>query len=166
MVSWLKKLFGGADDNATAARTQAEPEQPFIVNLFDDRLVVHRPDGQREELEWQALERVVVRVSRRAPWTGKAWLILVGEERPDGRQQGCVTPVDAVNHEALLARLRALPGFDQAMLDNALRDARNGRTRDDALCWQRGEGEDAGPANAADAGRADAGGANDEPAQP
>lgn len=155
MVSWLRKLFGGADGNATASRTQAEPEQPFIVNLFDDRLVVHRPDGQREELEWQALERVVARVSRRAPWTGKAWLILVGEERADGRQQGCVTPLDAVNHEALLARLRALPGFDQAMLDNALRDARNGRTREDVVCWQRG-----GPESAA------AGGANDEPAQP
>lgn len=155
MVSWLRKLFGGADDNATASRTQAEPEQPFIVNLFDDRLVVHRPDGQREELEWQALERVVARVSRRAPWTGKAWLILVGEERPDGRQQGCVAPLDAVNHEALLARLRALPGFDQAMLDNALRDARNGRTREDAVCWQRQAQEGAA-----------AGGANDEPAQP
>lgn len=160
MVSWLRKLFGGADGNTTASQAHAEPEQPFIVNLFDDRLVVHRPDGQREELEWQALERVVARVSRRAPWTGKAWLILVGEERPDGRQQGCVTPLDAVNHEALLARLRALPGFDQAMLDNALRDARNGRTREDAVCWQRG---DAGTAEAAGA---DAGGANDEPAQP
>jgi len=155
MVSWLRKLFGGADGNATASRTQAEPEQPFIVNLFDDRLVVHRPDGQREELEWQALERVVARVSRRAPWTGKAWLILVGEERPDGRQQGCVTPLDAVNHEALLARLRALPGFDQALLDNALRDARNGRTREDVVCWQRQAAEGAA-----------AGGANDEPAQP
>ena len=160
MVSWLRKLFGGADGNTTASRAQVEPDQPFIVNLFDDRLVVHRPDGQREELEWQALERVVARVSRRAPWTGKAWLILVGEERPDGRQQGCVAPLDAVNHEALLARLRALPGFDQAMLDNAMRDARNGRTREDVVCWQRGEAE------ASDAGRADAGGANDEPAQP
>ncbi|KAA0182208.1 hypothetical protein FX016_04905 [Cupriavidus gilardii] len=155
MVSWLRKLFGGADDNTTASRTQAEPEQPFIVNLFDDRLVVHRPDGQREEVEWQALERVVARVSRRAPWTGKAWLILIGEERPDGRQQGCVTPLDAVNHEALLARLRAMPGFDQTLLDNALRDARNGRAREDVVCWQRG-----GPESAA------AGGANDEPAQP
>lgn len=160
MVSWLRKLFGGADGNTTVSSTQSEPEQPFIVNLFDDRVVVHRPDGQREELEWQALERVVARVSRRAPWTGKAWLILVGEERPDGRQQGCVTPLDAVNHEALLARLRALPGFNQAMLANAMRDARNGRTREDAVCWQRGEAE------ASDAGRADAGGANDDPAQP
>lgn len=160
MVSWLRKLFGGADGNTTVSSTQSEPEQPFIVNLFDDRAVVHRPDGQREELEWQALERVVARVSRRAPWTGKAWLILVGEERPDGRQQGCVTPLDAVNHEALLARLRALPGFNQAMLDNAMRDARNDRTREDAVCWQRGEAE------ASDAGRADAGGANDDPAQP
>ncbi|MCD9122867.1 hypothetical protein [Cupriavidus sp. UGS-1] len=157
MVSWLRKLFGSADNNATASRTQTEPEQPFIVNLFDDRVVVHRPDGQREELEWRALERVVARVSRRAPWTGRAWLILVGEERPDGRQQGCVTPLDAVNHEALLSRLRALPGFDQALLDNALRDARNGRTREDVVCWQRGDAAVSG---------ANAGGANDDPAHP
>ncbi|MCO4864117.1 hypothetical protein MKD38_20765 [Cupriavidus sp. WGlv3] len=137
MISWLRKILpgqGGARDQAGSAR-RPDPSEPFIVNLYDDRVVVHRPDGQREELAWNALERVVVRVSDRAPWAGRAWLILIGA--PDSGQ-GCVVPFDAANHAALLEQLRALPGFDQQKLDKALRDAAAGKSRSDAICWKRG----------------------------
>jgi hypothetical protein len=98
-------------------------------------VVVHRPDGQREELEWDVLERVVVRVSDRAPWTGTAWLILAGAADSG---KGCVVPLNAANHAALLERLQALPGFNQQKLDNALRDAAAGKSRSDAICWKSG----------------------------
>lgn len=140
MTGWLRRLLGGGADTRADAAPAAEPAQPFIVNLFDDRVVVHRPDGAREEVEWQRLSRVVVRVTNRGPWAGKAWLILIGDEGADGRQQGCVAPLDAMNHEALVERLAALPGFERAPLDRASRAARTGGHRDDALCWQRGAG--------------------------
>lgn len=153
MISWLRRILpgqGGTRDQAGSAR-RPDPSEPFIVNLYDDRVVVHRPDGQREELAWNVLERVVVRVSERAPWAGRAWLILIGA--PDSGQ-GCVVPFDAANHAALLEQLRALPGFNQQKLDNALRDAAAGKSRSDAICWKRGAeaqpGTDADPAGGSD----------------
>jgi hypothetical protein len=134
MISWLRKILPGGSSKPAPSRNAGDP---FVVNLYDDRLVVHRPDAKREELEWDALERVVVRVSNRDPWAGKAWLILVGREDEHGHGHGCVVPVDAVNHDALLQRLQALPGFQQQKLDNALRDARAGKSRSDAICWKR-----------------------------
>lgn len=158
MIGWLRRIFPGqarAGSNAGNPR-RPDPSEPFIINLFDDRVVVHRPDGQREELAWDALERVVVRVSDRTPWAGTAWLILIGT--PDSGQ-GCVVPLDAANHAALVERLRALPGFNDQKLDNALRDAAAGKSRSDAICWKRGAqaqpGTDEEPAGGSDdAGRA------------
>ncbi len=115
-------------------RGEVVPGEPFVINLYDDRLVVHRPDGQREELAWDALERVIVRVSDRAPWAGPAWLILAGDAES---KQGCVAPLDAANGDALVAHLQALPGFHQQKLDNALRDAAAGKSRTDAVLWKR-----------------------------
>lgn len=146
MIGWLRKLFpsaqpGGqahdhAGDRAPVTARRASTGDPFVINLYDDRAVVHRPDGQREEIAWDALERVVVRVSDRAPWAGTAWLILAGDT---GSKQGCVVPLDAANHDALVAHLRTLPGFNQQKLVNALRDAAAGRSRTDANLWKRGD---------------------------
>lgn len=139
MKALLRKLFSGGgtpstDRNKPAPTRQAAPGEPFVINLYDDRVVVHRPDGQREELAWDALERVVVRVSDRAPWAGTAWLILAGDAES---KQGCVAPLDAANHDALVARLQTLPGFHQQKLDNAMRDAAAGKSRTDAILWKR-----------------------------
>jgi len=79
-----------------------------------------------------------VRVSNREPWAGKAWLILVGDPNADGAPRGCVVPLDAANHTALVERLQAFPGFNQQKLDNALSDAAAGKHRTDANCWKRG----------------------------
>ncbi|CAG9169942.1 hypothetical protein [Cupriavidus pampae] len=152
MIGWLRKLIPSSDTNrngnssgnlsgTSRAASAATPRrvdagEPFVINLYDDRVVVHRPDGQREELAWDVLERVIVRVSNRAPWAGTAWLILVGD---GDSKQGCVVPLDAANHAALLAHLRTLPGFSEQKLDNALRDAEAGRARTDANLWKRGD---------------------------
>ncbi|WP_427312545.1 hypothetical protein [Cupriavidus sp. H39] len=158
MISWLRRILpgqAGAGNQAGSAR-RPDPTEPFIINLYDDRVVVHRPDGQREEVAWDVLERVVVRVSDRAPWAGTAWMILIGEP---GSGQGCVVPLDAANHAALLQQLRALPGFNDQKLDNALRDAAAGKSRSDAICWKRSADARAGT-NAGHAGGSDdAGGA-------
>ncbi|MDQ0143714.1 hypothetical protein [Cupriavidus necator] len=154
MISWLRKILPGqtgTGGQAGSAR-RPDPTEPFIVNLYDDRVVVHRPDGQREEIAWRVLERVVVRVSDRAPWAGTPWLILIGEP---GSGQGCVVPFDAANHAALLEQLRALPGFNQQKLDNALRDAAARKSRSDAICWKRGTEAQGGGTHADHAGGSD-----------
>ncbi|MCY0857753.1 hypothetical protein [Cupriavidus sp. D39] len=138
MISWLRKILPTGNRAQASRARSVDPGQPFVVNLYDDRLVVHRPDGQREELEWDVIERVVVRVSNREPWAGKAWLILVGDPKSNGTPRGCVVPLDAANHAALLERLQAFPGFNQQKLDNALSDAAAGKHRTDANCWRRG----------------------------
>jgi hypothetical protein len=158
MIGWLRKLLPGTGA-APVGTTARQHTGPFIVNLFDDSVVVHRPDGQREEVALDQLDRVVVRVSNREPWAGPAWLILAGIADEQGHQQGCVVPLDAMNHEALLARLQALPGFNQQKLDNALRDARMGKSRSDAICWKRGApaAEDATAATGTTSATSDAG---------
>ncbi|WP_441619064.1 hypothetical protein [Cupriavidus sp. RAF12] len=133
MMDWLRNRFFNAGGGTPAAR-RVDPNVPFVINMFDDHVVVHRPDGQREEISWDALERVVVRVSDRAPWAGTAWLILAGDA---ASQQGCVVPLDAANHDSLVERLQALPDFNQQKLDNAMRDAAAGRSRSDAILWKR-----------------------------
>ncbi|MGO4332673.1 hypothetical protein AB4Z48_39155 [Cupriavidus sp. 2TAF22] len=154
MIGWLRKVLP-AGGRANAPRTHHhDPAQPFVINLYDDRVVVHRPDGQREEIEWDVLERVVVRVSNREPWAGPAWLILVGDRAADGAQRGCVVPLNAVNQGALVERLQALPGFSQQKLDNALRDAAAGKHRTDANLWKRGAQPEPGAGDASDAGDA------------
>ncbi|QYY32097.1 MULTISPECIES: hypothetical protein [Cupriavidus] len=137
MIGWLRRLFPGntGTPHNPPVKRHVDPSEPFVINLYDDRVVVHRPDGQREEVMWDTLERVVVRVSNAAPWAGKVWLILIGAADSG---QGCVTPMDAANATALLERLQALPGFNQQKLDNALRDASAGKSRSDAVCWKRG----------------------------
>ncbi len=137
MIGWLRRLFPGTTGTAHNApvKRRVDPTEPFVINLYEDCVVVHRPDGQREEITWEALDRVVVRVSKAAPWSGKVWLILIGAPESG---QGCVTPMDAANANALLERLQALPGFNQQKLDNALRDAEAGKSRSDAICWKRG----------------------------
>jgi len=137
MKALLSKLFGTGVTKTHATRA-VDPNEPFVVNLYDDRVVVHRPDGQREELAWDALEKVVVRVSDRAPWAGRAWLILAGDA---ASHQGCVVPMNAANSDALVRRLQALPGFHQQKLDNALRDAAASKSRTDANLWKRSEAE-------------------------
>ncbi len=137
MKALLSKLFGTCVTKTHTTRA-VDPNEPFVINIYDDRVVVHRPDGQREELAWDALEKVVVRVSDRAPWAGTAWLILAGDA---ASQQGCVVPMTAANHEALVRRLQELPGFHQQKLDNAMRDATSGKSRTDANLWKRSEAE-------------------------
>lgn len=180
MIGWLRKLFpsdgtangnngnngsSGNNGNPAGRRTPAAPVtarradsgEPFVINLYDDRAVVHRPDGQREEVSWDALERVIVRVSDRAPWAGTAWLILVGD---GDSKQGCVVPLDAANHDALLRHLRAMPAFSEQKLDNALRDAEAGRSRTDAVLWKRSD------AARVEAARTEAGDHHDPAANP
>ncbi|KDP85903.1 hypothetical protein CF70_011070 [Cupriavidus sp. SK-3] len=155
MIGWLRKVLPVGNRAETSRAPSYDPAQPFVVNLYDDRVVVHRPDGQREELEWDAIERVVVRVSNREPWAGPAWLILVGDPAADGTPRGCVVPLNAVNHAALVERLQAFPGFSQQKLDNALRDAAAGKHRTDANCWKRGaQAVEASSDNVGNAGNA------------
>jgi hypothetical protein len=154
MIGWLRRIFPGqrGTGTRTGSARRPDPSDPFIINLYEDRVVVHRPDGQREELAWQVLERVVVRVSDRAPWAGTAWLILIGAADSG---QGCVVPLNAANHAALVERLQALPGFNVHKLDNALRDAAAGKSRSDAICWKRSA--DAAPGTDQAGGSDDAG---------
>jgi len=168
MKTLLRKLFSGGGTQHThsskpAAARQVVPGEPFVINLYDDRLVVHRPDGQREELAWDALERVIVRVSDRAPWTGAAWLILAGDAES---KQGCVAPLDAANGDALVAHLQALRGFHQQKLDNALRDAAAGKSRTDAVLWKRAAANAANAANAADTAQSGEEAPDDKPRDP
>ncbi|TMS56471.1 hypothetical protein MW7_015375 [Imbroritus primus] len=138
MLSFLQRLFGaGRRDSQTTSGTAGsadaavDPNAPFIASLHDDRVVVHLPNGKREEVEWDKLETVVVRHMNEGSWADESWLILVGTKKS---RQGCVVPAHAENFAALLERVRALPGFDTEACERTL-----ATPGPDTVCWERGK---------------------------
>lgn len=134
MMGFLQRLFGASERSSqTAAETQGDapvdPNAPFIASLHDDRVVVHLPNGKREEVEWNKLETVVVRHMNEGSWADESWLILIGTKKS---RQGCVVPSHAENFAALLDRVRALPGFDTEACERTLT-----APGPDAVCWER-----------------------------
>ena len=136
MMTFLQRLFGAGRHRPTAqpgseAERPLDPDAPFIASLHDDRVVVHLPNGKREEVEWAKLETVVARHMDEGAWANDGWLILVGTKKS---RQGCVVPSRAENFAALLERVQALPGFDTEACARTL-----AAPGPDAVCWQRGK---------------------------
>lgn len=138
MMGFLQRLFGaGARGSRQSANGRqhneqaVDPNAPFIASLHEDRVVVHLPNGKREEVEWDKLETVVARHNNEGTWANDSWLILVGTKKS---RQGCVVPSRAENFQALLTRVKALPGFDQEACTKTLAEP-----GPDVVCWSRGK---------------------------
>lgn len=84
-------------------------------------------DGRVEAVQWEALESVDLLGSDEGPFVDDLFWLL---RSADG---GCVVPGSDPAAAALLARLQALPGFDNEGLIRALASTENARFR----LWQR-----------------------------
>jgi hypothetical protein len=136
MLGFFQRLLNPGQRNAqpastTPSQTEIDPNAPFIVSMHEDRVVVHLPNGKREEVEWSKLEKIVVRNTNEGTWANDSWLILIGTKKS---KQGCVVPRRADNFSALLERVQALPGFDLDTCQRVMAE-----TSPDAVCWERGK---------------------------
>lgn len=103
------------------------PEQGFRVEITAEAVACHRPDGRVESVRWDELRAVLLESTDEGPLAIDIWWILVGQ------RGGCVIPQGAQGEEHLLARLQALPGFDNEAVIAAMLSVENQRF----LCWER-----------------------------
>jgi hypothetical protein len=112
---------------ASKLRAALEPESRFIVLLSDAEVVCNRPDGKVERVSWSDLHKVEVVTTGDGPFVPDVFWVLHGT---DG---GCAIPQGATGDTELLERLRALPGFDNGAVIEAMCCTSDRRF----VCWQR-----------------------------
>ncbi|MGH7586863.1 MAG: hypothetical protein ACREMH_11490 [Gemmatimonadales bacterium] len=104
-----------------------DPEGRFVVRVDAAEVICERPDGTRERVTWDDLERVeIVSTSEGPRFPDTFWLLV-------GKVGGCAIPWGATGEAELLGRLQRLPGFDNTAVIGAASDATDARR----TCWQR-----------------------------
>lgn len=103
------------------------PEQPeFVVEMDDEWIRCHRPDGNMEQVRWSDLRAVILETTDKGPFVCDVFWILVGNG------SGCAIPQNAANGKELLDRLQELPDFDNKRVIEAMGSSENARF----LCWE------------------------------
>lgn len=98
-----------------------------VVILEDDRISCRGRDGRVESILWSDLQGVLIQTTAEGPFVDDAFFVLVGESSV------CVVPSEADGAGELLARLRALRGFDHDACINAMTCTEERRF----VCWTR-----------------------------
>ena len=97
------------------------------MRVSDTEVVCERPDGKVERVGWGDLEKVEVVTTSDGPFAPDVFWVL------HGTVGGCAVPQGATGDGDLLARLQALPGFD----NNAVIEAMSATSDRRFLCWLR-----------------------------
>ena len=98
-----------------------------MVRLSDSEVVCERPDGKVERVGWADLQKVEVVTTADGPFAPDVFWVL------HASAGGCAVPQGATGENELLARLQALPGFDNRAVIEAMSCTSDRRF----LCWQR-----------------------------
>ena len=98
-----------------------------MVRVSDREVLCERPDGKVERVGWGDLQKVEVVTTSDGPFAPDVFWVL------HGTVGGCAVPQGASGDGDLLARLQALPGFD----NNAVIEAMSSTSDRRFLCWLR-----------------------------
>jgi hypothetical protein len=112
------------------ASSRPDLESRFIVRISQTEIACDRPDGNTERVAWDDLQRVEVLTTSGGPMSPDVFWLL------HGAGGGCAIPQGATGERELMERLQALPGFDNAMLIEAMGSTSDRRF----LCWQKAAG--------------------------
>ena len=105
-----------------------KPKHPETVE-FDDVSVRRRlSDGRVESIRWDELVEVFIATSDEGPLVEDVYWLLI-----DLNNAGCAVAQSAKGADALLARLQALPGFDNEAVIAAMGSTANDRF----TCWRK-----------------------------
>jgi hypothetical protein len=133
---WTSRAIARAFDRvrhperyASEPAAKLEPECRFIVRLSESEVVCERPDGKVERVEWSDLQKVEVVTTSEGPFVPDVFWML------HGTNGGCAVPQGATGEKELLARLQALPGFNNGAVIDAMVCASDRRF----LCWERAQ---------------------------
>ena len=123
----VKRVQDRIDHPEKYASERREPESSVVVRLTDEEVVCERPDGKVERVRWEDLQRVEVFTTDDGPFAPDVFWMLFGTAG------GCAVPQGATGDRELLARLQALPGFDNESFIRAMGSTDYGRFP----CWQK-----------------------------
>lgn len=101
-----------------------QPEESFFVSISGDLVSCSWPDGSVQAVNLQRLRDFHVETNDSGPWGIDVRIVL-----RDNADQQCSFPLGATGEEAVLDRLRQLPGFQLGGM-NATANAH-------FLCWPR-----------------------------
>lgn len=121
MLAWLTKL------RTLLKREPLCPERGFVVTFDDHAVRCDHPGGKSQTAPWAEIATVVIETNDTGPWGCDVWWVLLGRDA----QSLCTIPQGATGEEELLARLQALPGFDNEALISAMSCCEN----DWFVCW-------------------------------
>lgn len=87
-----------------------------------------RHSAEREQaVRWSDLTAVLIETTDQGPFQNDVFWVLIG------RAGRCVVPQEAEGSQALLAQLQTLPGFDSAVVVEAMGSAENKTF----VCWKK-----------------------------
>ncbi|MFL2483509.1 MAG: hypothetical protein DBX02_02220 [Verrucomicrobia bacterium] len=99
-------------------------EEQYILEINDDEIRCHRPDGTMDSLSWKNLQRVEIVVTEDTP-------LPVTFIALHGPNSTVVIPEGATNADDLGERLFTLEGFDA----DTFVESMSAQTADTFLCW-------------------------------
>ncbi|MBA4717366.1 MAG: hypothetical protein ACJ0IZ_09665 [Verrucomicrobiales bacterium] len=103
-------------------------EEQYILEINDDEVRCHRPDGTMDSLSWKNLSRVEIVVTEDSPLP--ATFIAL-----HGPSSTIVIPEGATNADDLSERLFTLDGFDA----DTFVESMSAQTSDTFVCWTSNE---------------------------
>ena len=103
-------------------------EEQYILEINDDEVRCHRPDGTMDSLSWKNLNRVEIVVTEDSPLP--ATFIAL-----HGPSSTIVIPEGATNADDLSERLFTLDGFDA----DTFVESMSAQTSDTFVCWTSNE---------------------------
>lgn len=101
---------------------------PETVEFDDVSVRRHLSDGRVESVRWDELVEVVIATTGAGPLVEDVYWLLI-----DLNNAGCAVAQGAQGADALLARLQALPGFDNEAVIAAMGSTANDRF----TCWRK-----------------------------
>ena len=99
-------------------------EEQYVLEVNDDEVRCHRPDGTMDSLSWKNLRRVELVVTEDKPLPGTFFAL-------HGPTSTVVIPEGASNADDLSERLFELPDFDA----DVFVDSMSAQNPDTFVCW-------------------------------
>ena len=123
-----KRLLAEASHDATAGSRPRRlvPESRYVVRISETGVSCRNPDGSTQTVPWHELQEVEIVTTAPGPLLPDVLWVL------HGSSSDCIVPQRATGEPELMERLRALPGFRNDALIDAMRSVRNQRF----LCWE------------------------------
>jgi hypothetical protein len=106
-----------------------EPESKWIVTVTETQVSCRRPSGLVESVDWDDLRVVLIETTDDGPFAADVFWMLAGDN------SGCVVPLGAAGEDEMIAKLQALPGFNNEAVIEAMSSTGNRSF----LCWRRSD---------------------------